>query len=344
MPLNKIRFHSAALRAGVASFALAGALITSPLSAEEAGGALGDTSDYAVRQVQFTSENSQSTTLDEYVREQEEASGKSSGGFTQSLKNAGKSIQNAFMVKSKTTAPDDPLSLANTPDRLDAGIYLSTGRILEQQGKFDDASKQYAKALEENPDSLLALISYGRLLERQGKSTAALEYYQRAAEAHPDNAIAMNDLGLCYLKLKRVDDALAAIFKATTIEPENKRYRNNMASALVEGNRLEEAYSQLEYAHGPAAGHYNLGYLLYKKGDIQLARTHVSLALEKDPNLAAARQLLAILDQSQPAVAGRPVYGQQPNLRRLPAAPSPPQLNFNQDSVGAAPNYPQMRR
>lgn len=342
MPLNKNLFESHAFRAGVASLALAGALVTSPLCADDANG---DTSKYAVRQVQFTSDSDDSQTLDEYIREQENGGKKSEGGFTQSLKNAGRSIQNAFTLKPKTTQEDDPLSLSNTPDRLDVGIYLSTGRILEQQGKFDEAGKQYAKALDEYPDSLLALISYGRLLDRQGKSTAALEYYQRAAEAHPDNAIAMNDLGLCYLKLKQYDDALAAIFKATTIEPENKRYRNNMASALVDTNRLEEAYSQLEYAHGPAAGHYNLGYLLYKKGDVQLARNHASLALEKDPNLAAARQLLAILNQNnQPEVANRPAYGQQPNLRRLPAAPSPPQLNFNQGAIGNAPNYPQMRR
>ncbi|MCC9609569.1 tetratricopeptide repeat protein [Blastopirellula sp. JC732] len=346
MALNKIIFQSYPLRAGVASLALAGAMWTAPLRAEEAsGGLLDKLPSFNVRQVQFTGDSDENQTLDEYIRESEERSKKKSGnGFTATLKSAGKSIQDAFTIKSSNVPADDPLSLSNTPDHLDVNIYLSTGRILEQQGKFEEAGKQYMTALDQYPDNLFALLSYARLMDRQGKSTAALEFYQKAATAHPESAIAMNDLGLCYLKLKRFDDAMASIFKATTIEPENKRYRNNMASALVDANRLEEAFSQLEYAHGAATAHYNLGYLLYKKGDANLARLHLNLALEKDPELHAARQLLMIVDRSQPEVAYRPGYGQQPNLRRLPAAPNPPQLNFNQGAVGNMQMQPPIRR
>ncbi|UUO05473.1 tetratricopeptide repeat protein [Blastopirellula sp. J2-11] len=320
---------------------------TSTLNAEEtSGGLLGNLPSFQVRQAQFTSDKSESTTLDEYIREKESQKSQKSGdsGFTATLKNAGKSISDAFTIKSKTIPADDPLSLANTPDHLNADVYLGSGRMHEQQGDFDGAAKQYLKAIEEYPDNLFALLSYARLLDRQGKSPAALEYYQKAAAAHPDSAVAMNDLGLCYLKSKRFDDAMGAIFKATMIEPENKRYRNNMASALVDANRLEEAFSQLEYAHGAAPAHYNLGYLLYKRGDSQLARVHLNMAIEKDPDLNAARQLLSILDRSQPEVASLPSRGPQPNLRRLPAAPSPPQLNFNQNSGSGMQTAPPFRR
>ncbi|TWT30881.1 tetratricopeptide repeat protein [Blastopirellula retiformator] len=347
MALNKSVFQSKPLCAGIASLALAGAVWTSPLAAEENSvGLLNKLPSFNVRQVQFTSEKSDSDSLEEYIRETEERNSKKSSGnsFTRTLKNAGKSISDAFTTKSQSTAVDDPLSLSNMPDQLGPTIYLSAGRMLEQQGKFEEAAKQYQTALQEQPDKLFALLSVARLMDRQGKSTAALEYYQKAAEAHPDSAIAMNDLGLCYLKLKRFDDAMASIFKATTIEPENKRYRNNMSSALVDANRLEEAFSQLEYAHGAAVAHYNLGYLLFKKGDGHLARLHLNLAIEKDPDLESARQLLIIIDRNQPEVAARPNYGQQPNLRRLPAAPSPPQLNFNQKSVGNMQTLPPIRR
>ncbi|MFI4874262.1 MAG: tetratricopeptide repeat protein [Blastopirellula sp. JB062] len=346
MALNKKIYQSYSQSARYAVLALL--VAASPLAAEEkSGGLLSKLPSFHVRQAQFTSETKESTTLDEYIREHEAKTEKKEsdgGGFTATLKNAGRSIQDALTIKPKKVPADDPLSLSSTPDKIDVAIYLSSGRLLEQQGKFDEAANQYRTALEESPENLMALLSYARLLDRQGKSSEALEYYSKAAEKHPDSAIAMNDLGLCYLKMKRFEDAMASIFKATTIEPENVRYRNNMASALVDANRLEEAFSQLEYAHGAAAGHYNLGYLLYKRGDSQLARVHLNLAIQKDPNLKAAQQLLSILDRNHPEVASLPTRGGQPGLRRLPAAPSPPQLNFNQTQRGGVQTLPPIRR
>ena len=105
----------------------------------------------------------------------------------------------------------------------------------------------------------------------------------------------MNDLGLCYAKQGKLDAAVEVLERAVLHSPTSIRYRNNLASILVNTGRADAALQQLTSVHGVAVAHYNVGFLLAKRGEAELARQHLTLALHANPQLEPARQFLAQL-------------------------------------------------
>ena len=165
----------------------------------------------------------------------EEAS--SGSGISSAFKKAGSSIS-GFFSSTPTPEPsefgeqkvavDDPISLSNMPEDVNAEVYMSAGRLMENAGNFDAAERQYKNCLEKYPTHRLAQICYGRLLHRTKRLEEAVSIYQQAAKDHPKDATIKNDLGLCLARMGRKDEAMDQFHKATMIAPEDPRYRNNL--------------------------------------------------------------------------------------------------------------------
>jgi len=182
----------------------------------------------------------------------------------------------------------DPVSLATkaTPS---PGLYVAAARLSEQAGRAVEAEGHYQKALQIDPRHADALVGYARLKDRQGELQEAVELYRRAAKAYPKDPSILNDLGLCLARQRRFAESITALEEAIRLAPKEWRYRNNVAMILVETGEVEAAVSRLKSAQGEAVAHYNVGYLLQKKGDSEAAARHFAKALEKNPSLVAAR-------------------------------------------------------
>jgi len=216
-----------------------------------------------------------------------------SGSISSAFKKAGSSISGFFTSEERVPqVEDDPVSLSNMPEEVNANVFLSAARMLENSGNFDGAERQYKSCLEKYPKSRLAQVSYARLLHRTKRLDEALAIYQKADQDHPNDAVICNDMGLCLARMGRREEAMSKFHQATVEAPEDPRYRNNLAMVLVDANRADEALSQLVYAHGKAKGHFNLGFLLYRKGDHQAAATNFEAALQQDANLKQAADML----------------------------------------------------
>jgi hypothetical protein len=92
-------------------------------------------------------------------------------------------------------------------------------------------------------------------------------------------------------------------------------------------NRTAEAFSHLEYAHGGAIAHFNLGSMLHQRGRDDEAVNYLRAAVEMDPSLSPAINLLASLEK--PAVVGQ--------LDRLPAAENLVRAEVSERTRDAAP-------
>jgi tetratricopeptide (TPR) repeat protein len=191
---------------------------------------------------------------------------------------------------------DDALSLKEK-SKPGPDLYVAIAHLYERAGNIPDAEKNYQLALKLNPDHLPALLGFAQLKEQTGKSNEALENYLRAAEKHPKEASVHNNLGLYYARHKRLDDAVVSLRRAIEIEPKNVRYRNNIATVLVDQGKSREALTHLSEVYGDAVAHYNLGYLLNKKGQTQAALQNFSLALQADPSMEAARHWVDYLQK-----------------------------------------------
>ena len=77
--------------------------------------------------------------------------------FTASWKKTTAAVGGAFgssTTKSANPAPeDDPLRLDRQPKKINADVYVSAARLLENQGKYDEAELKYQDALKSSPDS-----------------------------------------------------------------------------------------------------------------------------------------------------------------------------------------------
>jgi tetratricopeptide (TPR) repeat protein len=73
-------------------------------------------------------------------------------------------------------------------------IYL--GKLLEEQGRPQEAEKAYREAIRINPQDALAHSYLGKLLEEQGRPQEAEKVYREAIRINPQDALAHYNLGI----------------------------------------------------------------------------------------------------------------------------------------------------
>jgi Flp pilus assembly protein TadD len=201
-------------------------------------------------------------------------------------------------ITPKSAPPDDPISLSNKPKKKSPELYVAMGLAQERGSKTAEAEKMYKKALEIAPNDAAALLAYGHLLDRRGELAEATKQYKKCCKAHPDNAAAFNDLGLCLHRQGQLPESATALREAVRLQPERKLYTNNLATVLVEQGRRDEAFKVLASAHGTAAAHYNVGYLLQQQGDKRSALEQFQMAVNTDPSMTAAQEWVNKLSAS----------------------------------------------
>ncbi len=226
------------------------------------------------------------------------------GGVTSTIKQAGSSIASALTIKPRVIKADDPTDLSSNPGPLGPEVFLAAAKLQEDRGNFEKAKDQYRKALQRDPKNLKALLSYARIHDRSQDFAEAEKIYQRAISAHPREAIAYNDLGLCFARQGKTQAAAEMLSQAARRDPANPRYRNNLAIVLVERGQVEEAYNQLAAINDPAVAHYNIGVFLYRRDRMQEAMQQFSQAVQINPNLTAAQNMIRTLS-SQPTLNRR---------------------------------------
>lgn len=176
-----------------------------------------------------------------------------------------------------------------------ADLSVAMAQMQERNGNFDEARKLYQQAIKTDPAHLGAHVGMARLHDRRNQLEEATSWYQKAVAKHPNEASAYNDLGLCYHRRGMLNEAMINLNHAVKLQPEKKLYRNNLASVLVEAGRPDDALVHLKAAHGDAAGHYNLGYMLTRKGEDQRAIYHFQQAVAMNPSLVEAHDWIARL-------------------------------------------------
>lgn len=251
--------------------------------------------------------------------------GGSGYGIASTVREFGHSVSSTLRPESRTIPASDPTRLDSGASTASAGLHVQAARVYESRGDHLQALHHYESALLASPDNVKILLAIARLHDRNGEWVQAESYYLRASDADPQNAGAFNDLGLCYARQSKFDEAASALEFAVQQEPENLRYRNNLAAVLVEAGRPADALHHLIGVHSPAVAHYNVGYLLAKRGQPKQAGDYLAAAVQADPSLAVAQSLLnSVRESGTPRVpatltseSGDP-QSSQPLMRRLP--------------------------
>lgn len=144
-----------------------------------------------------------------------------------------------------------------------ARLFAAMGLLYSRQGQHDASDRHYERALDADPDLVLALNNYAYSLAQRGtKLDSALTMAQRAVEQAPDNAAYLDTLGWVYFQRGEVEQAQRWLQKALETGP---------ASATV-----YEHYGDVHEA----------------LGEMETARTYWQKALDRAPDRPSLQRKL----------------------------------------------------
>ncbi|RMG13636.1 MAG: tetratricopeptide repeat protein [Deltaproteobacteria bacterium] len=162
-------------------------------------------------------------------------------------------------------------------------------------------------------DLRAAQLHYDLAVEamKAGKVTEAVAELQTALKRNPDFPEAHNALGLLYhMSLHRLHKAEAAYRRALELRPNYSEAANNYGALLLELGRYKEAQALFEKALDdvlyptPYLARGNLGWALYKQGQVDKALEELRMAVVLQPKFCAGYRNIGIILEEQGDLTG----------------------------------------
>jgi tetratricopeptide (TPR) repeat protein len=161
---------------------------------------------------------------------------------------------------------------------------------------LDQARKAYQQALDLDPDNLPAVQSLARLYVKMNDHDRSVLTYQKAIKGHPKEVSLRSELGMCHARHKEWGPALKQFKAALELDPENRQMRNQLGHCLARAGYIQESLDCFTKTVGQARAHYNVARMLFHMQQPQLGKQHLHLALQQDPKLDEARELLVQIE------------------------------------------------
>ena len=176
-------------------------------------------------------------------------------------------------------------------------IQLINGLSLSQLNKNAEAEKYLKKAAELNPNDVTALSAYGFTLNQLKKDDEAIVYLNRALNVDPNNIQVLGMLGLIYETKKMYSKSDVIYEKAMVLDSTNALILNNYGYSLAErGLQLNRALQMVKTAieKDPKNSSYldTIGWIYFKLGDTEKAKTYIEQSLEIDGKSATVLEHL----------------------------------------------------
>ena len=169
-------------------------------------------------------------------------------------------------------------------------VRLALAQVLMHQGRYGDALHVYRELTLSDPRNDLAYVGRGETLYRSGNFTAAMGSYRQALilARDPRTEVAVQRrLGETMHKIGKLDAAAEYLERSLALYPRD--VLTLIARAAVEVDREAEAgRSSLEHN-----GDRNEPVGTKAREWLKQAREHIEAAIERDPDRAEARALLA---------------------------------------------------
>lgn len=228
------------------------------------------------------------------------------------------------LIRQLSANPHVTLSL----EKLRGGVYSIAAGLLEKAnelyalGKYDEAVTAYRSYLEQDPGTVMVMLSLGQCLEESGKPDEAFAVFQSVVDltsADPLDrevaALALAGLGDCEFKKGHREAAVEHWKKAIETSPSNESAAANLGEVLFSLGRDDEAVSYFRKAIEIAPTRQDIRFGLVNvylhQGKFDQARTELNRIIKLDPlspSATRAREILGdLLTRRSPATrAPRP--------------------------------------
>jgi tetratricopeptide (TPR) repeat protein len=156
-------------------------------------------------------------------------------------------FQRGYMEPSKSSFEK---ALRDDPSSAEAlyglgSVYLQQQNAAEARQAFERATKATAGFPDTIPN---AWNNLGLLATREGRTAEAIPYFQRALELNPDHLIALENLGNAYRQEKQWDLARSTLEHAVEIGPDDPEANYSLGMVYAQLNETDRAYERLQTA------------------------------------------------------------------------------------------------
>jgi len=177
--------------------------------------------------------------------------------------------------------------------------WQKLGIALRRSGRGEDAVNAAQKAVNLEPRNPANWHELGLALSMAGKKNAAVQALELGLGLDPDMWEAHNNLGVIWLADHDAPRAEAAFREAIRIQPDYADAHGNLANLRAAAGDAKDARYHFELAirlgSGDASTHYNYAVFLGRSRDYDGAQRELEAALQIDPKMADAQELLGDL-------------------------------------------------
>ncbi len=191
--------------------------------------------------------------------------------------------------------PKDKIALFN--------MITEAREIASEENSFERVAAMLNKVIAEDPKVIDAWFNLGNAYYKVGRFQEAIKYFARALELKPDYDLAVINMANAYRKLGRDDAALTGYERYLSIDPKNANVRYQVGEIYMDRGDIEKAEENftaaLDLDERVAAAHNALGAIAFTRGDIAAAERRIRTALEIKKDVRLAHYNLALLAEER---------------------------------------------
>jgi Tfp pilus assembly protein PilF len=176
-----------------------------------------------------------------------------------------------------------------------------------RQSLQDQARIAYQQAIKIDSGYMPAYLSLAHLYLAQDDYPRAFDTYHKALQKQPKAAEVWHALGMCHARKREWEPALTALKKAADLDIENRQYSRDLGLCFARAGRSDEAVLSLAKVMNQGEANYNVARMLHHLQRDDESKCYLQRALQVKPDLTAAREMLAQLENPGSSPAANPV-------------------------------------
>jgi len=186
-------------------------------------------------------------------------------------------------------------------EKISAKDYFERGNMSYKQGKYEEAIRDYKKALKTNPNGYSTWGNMGAAYEKIGNSEKAIECYLRSLKINPMYAEGWYNLGVVHRNLGNYEESIKCCQRALEINSNLSAAWYNLGIASGKLGRHKTAIECYRKAVSLSSlfedAWLRIGEILMNLDDYEQARKIFQHVVDLNPNNNIAVKILVMLDE-----------------------------------------------
>jgi tetratricopeptide (TPR) repeat protein len=176
------------------------------------------------------------------------------------------------------------------------------------------ARKMFDQAIKTDPKCTDAYKGLAQVELTRGNYDGGLDYYRKALTIDPKASTIWYELGVCQARHGNWPASVESLQQASNLDHENRTYVKTLGFCLAKSGRYDDSVACFMRIMEEGQARYNLARMLHYEKQDDLSRAHLVMAIQANPKLAAAQDLLAQLDGRTVPTNSAVAAGSGPNV------------------------------